>query len=63
MEGIYVKTEVLYGKSEIEVNVPDDSTIIEPQNIDAIEDYETAIKDVLKHPTNSKPLKVMTSYQ
>ena len=54
-----VKTDVLYGKSEISVNVPDDSTIIEPQNIDAIEDYKTAIKDVLRHPTNSKPLKEM----
>lgn len=43
MEGMLVKTDVLYGKSEISVNVPDDSTIIEPQNIDAIEDYKTAI--------------------
>ena len=42
--GIKVKTQVLYGKSEIEINVPDDSTIIEPQNIDAIQDYESAIK-------------------
>jgi hypothetical protein len=29
---------VLYGKSEVEVEVPDDSTVIEPQNIEALED-------------------------
>ena len=42
--GMKVKSQVLYGKSEIEINVPDDSTIIEPQNINAIQDYESAIK-------------------
>ena len=59
--GIKVKTQVLYGKSEIEINVPDDSTIIEPQNIDAIQDYESTIKNVLRNPTNSKPLKEMVN--
>ena len=56
-----MKTQVLYGKSEIEINVPDDSTIIEPQNIDAIQDYESTIKNVLRNPTNSKPLKEMVN--
>ncbi|MDU4915016.1 MAG: lactate racemase domain-containing protein, partial [Staphylococcus epidermidis] len=56
-----MKTQVLYGKSEIEINVPDDSTIIEPQNIDAIQDYESTIKNVLRNPTNSKSLKEMVN--
>ena len=56
-----VKSQVLYGKSEIEINVPDDSTIIEPQNINAIQDYESAIKNVLRNPTNSKSLKEMVN--
>ncbi|MEJ7432955.1 lactate racemase domain-containing protein, partial [Staphylococcus warneri] len=50
-------TKVLYGKSEIDVEVPDDSTVIEPLNIDPVENVEGTIKDVLQHPTNSKPLK------
>ena len=52
-------TKVLYGKSEIDVEVPDDSTVIEPLNIDPVENVEGTIKDVLQHPTNSKPLKDM----
>ncbi|MDU4021603.1 MAG: lactate racemase domain-containing protein, partial [Staphylococcus epidermidis] len=56
-----MKSQVLYGKSEIEINVPDDSTIIEPQNINAIQDYESAIKNVLRNPTNSKSLKEMVN--
>ena len=44
-------------KSEVEVEVPDDSTVIEPQNIEALEDYTSAIQNVLRHPTGSKPLK------
>ena len=56
-----VKSQVLYGKSEIEINVPDDSTIIEPQNIDAIQDYESAIKNVLRNPTNSATVRSFTS--
>ena len=59
--GMKVKSQVLYGKSEIEINVPDDSTIIEPQNINAIQDYESAIKNVLRNPTNSKSLKEMVN--
>ena len=49
--GKTVKTHVLYGKSEVEVEVPDDSTVIEPQNIEALEDYTSAIQNVLRSPT------------
>ena len=56
-----VKTHVLYGKSEVEVEVPDDSTVIEPQNIEALEDYTSAIQNVLRHPTGSKPLKELVN--
>lgn len=59
MEGFSVKTHVLYGKSEVEVNVPDDSTVIEPQKIEALDDYTSAIQNVLRQPTGSKPLKEM----
>ena len=56
-----MKTHVLYGKSEVEVEVPDDSTVIEPQNIEALEDYTSAIQNVLRHPTGSKPLKELVN--
>lgn len=36
MEGNNLITNVLYGKSEIEVEVPSDSTVIEPQNIEPV---------------------------
>lgn len=39
-----VKTDVLYGNSEISVNVPDDSTIIEPQNIDLLKIIKQPLK-------------------
>lgn len=56
-----MKIHVLYGKSEVEVEVPDDSTVIEPQNIEALEDYTSAIQNVLRHPTGSKPLKELVN--
>lgn len=59
MEGNNLITNVLYGKSEIEVEVPSDSTVIEPQNIEPVKNVEETIKHVLKHPTNSEPLKDM----
>ena len=46
---------------EVEVEVPDDSTVIEPQNIEALEDYTSAIQNVLRHPTGSKPLKELVN--
>lgn len=56
-----MQTHILYGKSEIAVEVPDDSMIIEPQEIDPIEDYTQAIKTALQHPTDTPPLKEMVS--
>lgn len=52
-------TKVLYGKSEVDVEVPDDSTVIEPLTINPVENVEKTIKDVLQNPTDSEPLKDM----
>lgn len=54
-----MKTEILYGKSNIEIEVPDDSTLIEPQDIEPLDDDIAAINSALAHPIDTLPLKEM----
>ncbi|MEB8210290.1 nickel-dependent lactate racemase [Staphylococcus succinus] len=54
-----MKTNILYGKSEIELDLPEHSILIEPQNIAALNDDIGAIKSSLQHPIGTKPLQEM----
>lgn len=54
-----MKTKILYGKSEVEIDLPDRSTLIEPQNIEPLKNQDDAIQTALQNPIGSKPLKDM----
>ena len=49
------------GNLKLKSKCRDDSTVIEPQNIEALEDYTSAIQNVLRSPTGSKPLKELVN--
>ncbi|RIM14936.1 DUF2088 domain-containing protein, partial [Staphylococcus cohnii] len=56
-----MKTTILYGKSNVEVDLPEQSVLIEPKNIDPLEDHITAIRTALNNPIGSEPLQDMVS--
>lgn len=56
-----MKTTILYGKSNVEVDLPEQSVLIEPKNIDPLEDHVTAIRTALNNPIGSEPLQDMVS--
>lgn len=54
-----MKTNVLYGKSEIAIEVPDHSTLIEPNTIPPLDNDDEAIMNALAQPIASQPLHTM----
>ena len=52
-----MKTELLYGKDGISVEVPDYSFIIEPKNLPKLTNHEEAIHQALRNPIGAPPLK------
>lgn len=54
-----MRTEILYGKSNIDIEVPNSSTLIEPQDIEPLNDDITAINSALESPIGTPPLKEM----
>lgn len=60
-EEIILKTSILYGKSNVEIDLPDHSVLIEPTDIDALDDDTNAIRNALADPIGTKPLKEMVS--
>ncbi|MCM3653847.1 nickel-dependent lactate racemase [Metabacillus litoralis] len=52
-----MKTELLYGKKGISVEVPDHSFIIEPKNLPKLPNHEDAIRQALRNPIGAPPLK------
>ncbi|WP_173915976.1 nickel-dependent lactate racemase [Halobacillus sp. Marseille-Q1614] len=52
-----MKTEILYGKDGLRVNLPDDSLIIEPKNLPKMEDEKEAVRKALREPIGTAPLK------
>ncbi|KAA0955855.1 nickel-dependent lactate racemase [Sporosarcina sp. ANT_H38] len=50
-------TEILYGKEGISLDLPDNSFIIEPKNLSTLEDEKEAIRQALRNPIGSTPLK------
>lgn len=54
-----MQTSLLYGKQHLEVNVPDDAFIIEPNHLPALEDQNQGVRDALRDPIDTPPLKSM----
>ncbi|GAB2548930.1 nickel-dependent lactate racemase [Gracilibacillus alcaliphilus] len=52
-----MKTELLYGKDGISLDLPDNSFIIEPTNLPKLADDKEAIRQALRDPIGAPPLK------
>lgn len=51
-----MNTEILYGKSNLNIKLPENSVLIEPKPIPALDNDVQAIRDALKNPIDSDPL-------
>ena len=57
-----MNVSLAYGRGRLAVNVPNErTTIIEPSYVDGLPDEATAIRDALKQPTDSQPLRTLVS--
>ena len=56
-----MKIKLAYGKTGLEVHVPDDAnvTVVEPQYVEGLEDQAGAVRDALRQPIASPPLKAL----
>lgn len=52
-----IKTDLLYGKEGLSLNLPEQSFIIEPKNLPKIEDEKEAIRQALRNPIGAPSLK------
>jgi nickel-dependent lactate racemase len=52
-----MKTNILYGRNGITIEVPDHATIVEPSELRAVDNEEQAVMEALRHPIGSAPLK------
>lgn len=56
-----MNVNLAYGDSYLTVDLPDNSVVLEPDFIPAVQDPVKEIKEALNHPINSKPLKQLVS--
>ena len=56
-----MKIKLAYGKMGLEINLPDDVsvTVVEPEYVDGLPDQAGAVRDALRHPIGSPPLKAL----
>jgi lactate racemase len=54
-----MKTNLLYGQNGLEVEVSDDAFIVEPKHLPGLENDIEALKEALKNPIGTAPLKEM----
>lgn len=54
-----MKTSLLYGKGELVVEIPDDSVIIEPNDLAGLVHDKQAVVEALRHPIGLPPLREM----
>ena len=56
-----MKIKLAYGKTGLEVHVPDDAnvTVVEPQYVGGLADQAGAVRDALRQPIASPPLKAL----
>ncbi|WP_373893566.1 nickel-dependent lactate racemase [Virgibacillus sp. CBA3643] len=52
-----MNTELLYGKEGLTIDLPDNAYIIEPKNLPKLKNDKEAIKEHLRNPIGSRPLK------
>lgn len=52
-----MKTKLLYGKEGLELEIPENSVVLEPKNLPALEDDEGAVINALRDPIGSAPLR------
>lgn len=52
-----MRTDLLYGKEGISLDLPDHSFIIEPTNLPELEDHKEAIRQALRNPIGTPSLK------
>lgn len=52
-----IKTDLLYGKEGLTLNLPEQSFIIEPKNLPKVEDEKEAIRQALRNPIGAPSLK------
>lgn len=52
-----IKTNLLYGKEGLSLNLPEQSFIIEPKNLPKMEDEKEAIRQALRNPIGAPSLK------
>ncbi|WP_152655466.1 nickel-dependent lactate racemase [Oceanobacillus sp. CFH 90083] len=52
-----MKTDLLYGKNGISLDLPDNALLIEPTNSPKLDDDKEAIRQALRNPIGSAPLK------
>jgi len=54
-----MKVTLAYGKDGLSVNVPDNTTVIEPTNLVPLKNEHEAVLSALRNPTGTKPLREM----
>jgi nickel-dependent lactate racemase len=56
-----VRIKLAYGKTELEIGLPDDAsvTVVEPRYVDGLPDQAGAVRDALRQPIGSPPLKTL----
>jgi len=54
-----MKVTLAYGKDGLSVNVPDNTTVIEPTNLVPLKNEHEAVLSSLRNPTGTKPLREM----
>lgn len=52
-----MKTDILYGKEGLSLNLPDDSFIIEPTNLPKVENEQEALLQAVRNPIGTTPLR------
>lgn len=54
-----METTLLYGKENLSVNLPDDAFVVEPKNLQPLEDEKRGVREALNNPIGTPPLKEM----
>jgi len=54
-----MRTHILYGRNGLDIDVPDYATIVEPSELQAVDNEEEAVMDALRQPIGTAPLQNM----
>lgn len=54
-----MQTTILYGKEDLHIEVPDHAVIIQPHDLDGLQDEKQAVMDAFRQPIGSPPLREM----